>query len=49
MWVDQDDTSPATPVQLEIRRAAGGPSLLERLPEPLAEPVLDSASTPRPP
>ena len=41
MWVDEDDTSPATPVQVEIRRAKGGPSLVERLPAPLAEPVLD--------
>lgn len=40
-FVDEDDMNPGTPIQLEIRRASGGPSLEERLPAPLAEPVAD--------
>lgn len=41
LWVDADDLDPGTPIQVEVRRAAGGPDLEERLPAPLAEPVLD--------
>ena len=39
--MDADDLNPGTPIQVEVRRAAGGPDLEERLPAPLAEPVLD--------
>lgn len=41
MFVDAEDLNPGTPVQLEVRRAHGGPSLEERLPDPLMEPVVD--------
>lgn len=41
MLLDEADANPATPVQVEIRRAHPRGGLAERLPPPLAEPVLD--------